>query len=174
MRYRGKVKTINEAILKEPKVNDMFYNTTDDQYYVWSGTEWSIMAKDINLKMTNYELNQQVMTQMKPLTEEQIFDKLNIIEDFFKTTKNKYLMLYCKELGYITMFETSSINETAYNLFSDAILDILHDLQEFGDIKDISNNNNGAIEIWITSSDKISNCYYLFGYDAGIIFVKEG
>lgn len=30
MRYRGKVKTIDEAILKEPQVNDMFYNTTDD------------------------------------------------------------------------------------------------------------------------------------------------
>lgn len=174
MRYRGKIANLEEAIQKEPQVGDVFYNLCDEQNYTWTGTEWSIITKDINLKMTNYELNQQVMTQMKPLTEEQIFDRLNIIEDFFKTTKNKYLMLYCKELGYITMFETSSINETAYNLFSDAILDILHDLQEFGDIKDISNNNNGAIEIWITSSDKISNCYYLFGYDAGVIFVKEG
>lgn len=174
MRYRGKIKNLEEAIQKKPQVGDVFYNLYDEQNYTWTGTEWSIITKDVNLKMTNYELNQQVMTQIKPLTEEQIFDRLNIIEDFFKITKNKYLMLYCKELSYITMFKTSSINETAYNLFSEAILDILHDLQEFGDIKDISNNNNGAIEIWVTSSDKISNCYYLFGYDAGVVFVKEG
>lgn len=174
MRYRGKIKNLEEAINKTPQVGDVFYNLFDEQNYTWTGTEWSIITKDVNLKMTNYELNQQVMTQMKSLTEGQILDKLDIIEDFFKNIKNKYLMLYCKELSYFTVFETNSVNEAAYNLFSEAVLDILHDLQEFGDIKDISNNNNGAIEIWVTSSDKISNCYYLFGYDAGVVFVKEG
>lgn len=174
MRYRGKVKNLEEAINKTPQVGDVFYNLFDEQNYTWTGTEWSIITKDVNLKMTNYELNQQVMTQMKSLTEEQIFDKLNIIEDFFKNIKNKYLMLYCKELSYFTVFETNSTSKTAYNLFSEAVLDILRDLQELGDIKDIFNNDNGAIEIWITHFDKTSHCYYLFGYDAGIVPVKEG
>ena len=100
MRYRGKVKTINEAILKEPKVNDMFYNTTDDQYYVWSGTEWSIMAKDINLKMTNYELNQQVVSQLKELTTEELESKKIEINDFINSIPDKFLMLLCNELNY--------------------------------------------------------------------------
>ena len=93
MRYRGKVKTINEAILKEPKVNDMFYNTTDDQYYVWSGTEWSIMAKDINLKMTNYELNQQVVSQLKELTTEELESKKIEINNSAEISASNVLLL---------------------------------------------------------------------------------
>ena len=54
----------------------MVFNKTDGQYYTWTGTEWSIVAKNINLKMTNYELNQQVMSQMKILPEEEIINKL--------------------------------------------------------------------------------------------------
>ena len=130
-----------------------------------------MVAKNINLKMTNYELNQQVMSQMKPLSEEEISSRLEIIEEFFKNIKNEYLMLLCNELKYYTVFKTSSQDETAYNTFSNAVLDILNNL---GEIKDIYNNDNGAIEIWSTHQDGTSHCYYLFGYDAGIVPVKEG
>lgn len=149
----------------------MVFNKTDGQYYAWTGTEWSMVAKNINLKMTNYELNQQVMSQMKPLSEEEISSRLEIIEEFFKNIKNEYLMLLCNELKYYTVFKTSSQDETAYNTFSNAVLDILNNL---GEIKDIYNNDNGAIEIWSTHQDGTSHCYYLFGYDAGIVPVKEG
>lgn len=149
----------------------MVFNKTDGQYYAWTGTEWSIVAKNINLKMTNYELNQQVMSQMITLSKEEISSRLEIVEKFFKNIKNEYLMLLCNELNYYTVFKTSSQDETAYNTFSDAILDILNDL---GEIKDIYNNDNGAIEIWSTHQDGTSHCYYLFGYDAGIVPVKEG
>ena len=121
--------------------------------------------------MTNYELNQQVMSQMKPLSEEEISSRLEIVEEFFKNIKNEYLMLLCNELNYYTVFKTNSQDETAYNTFSDAVLDILNDL---GEIKDIYNNDNGAIEIWSTHQDGTSHCYHLFGYDAGIVPVKEG
>jgi len=57
MRYRGKIKNLDEAISKAPQVGDVFYNISDEQNYTWTGTEWSIITKDINLKMTNYELN---------------------------------------------------------------------------------------------------------------------
>lgn len=121
--------------------------------------------------MTNYELNQQVMSQMITLSKEEISSRLEIVEEFFKNIKNEYLMLLCNELNYYTVFKTSSQDETAYNTFSDAVLDILNDL---GEIKDIYNNDNGAIEIWSTHQDGTSHCYYLFGYDAGIVPVKEG
>lgn len=149
----------------------MVFNKADGQYYAWTGTEWSMIAKNINLRMTNYELNQQVMSQMKPLSEEEISSRLEIVEEFFKNIKNECLMLLCNELNYYTVFKTNSQDETAYNTFSDAVLDILNDL---GEIKDIYNNDNGAIEIWSTHQDGTSHCYYLFGYDAGVVPVKEG
>ena len=166
MRYRGKVKTINEAILKEPKVNDMFYNTTDNQYYVWSGTEWSIMAKDINLKMTNYELNQQLVSQLKELTTEELESKKIEINNFINSIPDKFLMLLCNELNYYTVFESNSNSkDNPYSNLAEAIIDIILPL---GQIKDIGKNNNGVIEIWITNNDE-SHCYHLFGYDAGIV-----
>lgn len=169
MRYRGKIKTLDEAVLKEPKVNDMFFNTTDNQYYVWTGTEWSVMAKNVNLKMTNYELNQQVATQLKELTVEQLENKKIEINNYINSIPDKFLMLLCNELNYYTVFESNSqSNDNPYSDLAEAIIDIILPL---GQIKDIGENNNGVVEIWITNNDE-SHCYHLFGYDAGIVPVK--
>lgn len=166
MRYRGKITTLEEAIQKEPRVGDVFYNTTDTHNYVWSGTEWNVLTDGVDFKMSNYELNKCVIGQMKELTPEEVDKKLEIIDSYVQESNNKYFMLLCNELNYYTVFETNSLsNDDPYLNMSSAVYDIIKNL---GQIKDINDSGSGAIEIWITNNDE-THCYHLFDYDAGIV-----
>lgn len=169
MRYRGKVKTLDEAIAKEPKVGDGFLLTSEDQIYIWSGTEWELPKKNINLKMTNYELNQQVVAQLPNITDEKLQEGKELIENFTAKQGNEYYMLLCKEENYYTVFHYIDANGH-YDSIADGIIELI--TEALGNIKSIE-SIDGGIEVWTTNSKKEAHASYLFPYDAGIVNITK-
>lgn len=140
-----------------------------NKYYHKQGYKWVEGAGDqtpiIDTGMTVYEWNKK-MAQDKPVhkTEERTEDK-KIINEFHKKNNNIYYMLYCNDIGYMTLFEISVISYPDFHTLGDGVLDCLaaiHDVYE----------EEGHIEIFADFDDDI-HCFFLFPYDAGIIKVGE-
>lgn len=170
MRYRGKVKNLDEAIAKEPAVGDGFIVKDEEQMYIWSGTEWEVPKQNINLKMTNYEINQQVYAQLPEISHEKMEEGIDCINDFAKERDNVYYMMLCRDQNYYTLFHYSN----GMHEFSNMANAVIALLQEIGTIKGIEFDNvSQAIEIWITSTKGTTNAYYLFPYDAGVVEITD-
>ena len=72
-------------------------------------------------------------------------------------------MLLVKEISYYTLFvDNSNSNEN----MSDIVIECLSNL---GNIIDINDESEGAIEIWVKDSDGEAHIGYLFPYDQGVI-----
>jgi hypothetical protein len=73
-------------------------------------------------------------------------------------------MLLCRDYNYYTIFHQH--DQWIADIFSKSVIDILKNI---GDIISIDyTSDNVAIEIWMRIEDE-AYCFYLFGYDAGIV-----
>lgn len=143
------------------------YATDTERYFCWKDG-WQDAAIDSNMQLSLYDLNKQILTQVPELTEKQIANKINLINEFVQRTWNRHYLLYGKEISYFTLFQKhSDCTET----LGEAAIDCL---QEVGAIKSIElTEQQDAIEIWI-AQDTEATCLYLFPYDSGIVLVKAG
>lgn len=117
------------------------------------------------LKMSLYDLNQNIMEQLPDITE--FDDKITLINEFKELTNNKYYMLYSKDISYFTMFVIEKYGEMAS--LGDAVIECLKNL---GKVKSIDfTENRDAIEVWVEYDGKII-CAYFFPYDNGILTVE--
>ena len=116
--------------------------------------------------MNLYDLNKNLVNQLKPLTKEEIFNKEKDFINLHKRFSNKHYMLLCKEYSYYTIFEEEKI--IMNKPFSDTVIEIITAL---GDIYSIEpTKNNDAIEIWIKpDEEEMPMVFYLFPYDTGVV-----
>ena len=119
----------------------------------------------VELKMSAYELNQQIISQLNELTQEEIVEKIDLINKFWQKTGNIYGMLLCRDINYYTLFRTNTCLTT--ETIGEAAIECISIL---GKIKSIEiTEDESAIELWFTN--KIDNTFaaYLFPYDLGVI-----
>lgn len=146
-----------ELALVEEEQKIYQYNEPLD---IWE--EYNSPEGSLNLSL--YELNQQLMAQMPDLTEEDIAQAKNQIEENM-SSNGEYFMLLCNDLHYYTIFKTN--DKDAEETFSNEVFECLTGLSE--NIKSFAyDEENKAFEIWF-SVDENSYVAYLFNYDGGVI-----
>ena len=139
--------------------------TEDGKYQVFKNGELhDFKMEGSNLELGLYDLNKQIISQLPPLTDEELDKKIDVIDDSYIKCVNDFYMLYGKEISYFTLFK---VNEPIY--FAKTVLDCLN---EIGEIKAIDPTEDGfAIEIWVQPTNEEPTCLYLFPYDNGLVVV---
>ena len=133
------------------------------------------------VKLTAYEANKQIIAQLPPMTDEQYIDFGNKLTEYLVKTNNEYYMLLNNvDKTYYTLFRKTG--DTEYEAMEDVLKEILNNLGtlitwSYGPA-DVDGND--SIELWVkekytspidgTESEQVL-CYYLFGYDAGVVEV---
>ena len=114
---------------------------------------------------TIYDINKQLKTKERILTDKEIKNKISDIVESFLGKWPKYLMLLSNENKDYTIFD-----------FSKAILvdsfkkDLEIALRNRGLLLTFEKTNEGAWEIWIRNKETLNNSvYYLFDYTEGVI-----
>lgn len=117
-------------------------------------------------ELSLYELNKNVISQLDPLTPDEITLKMGMIDDYCEATGNTYHMLLCKDFNYYTIFSFSAM--PTFSSFSEAVCTII---TELGEVYSIEQLEDGAMEIWIKPTGEESPyAFYLFPYDAGVVY----
>lgn len=153
-----------EAVL-EPYNGQTVYNEADKKVYRWDAIEgWQSADMESNVTMNAYDLNKQIIGQLKGLSDEDFEEKKNLIRKFCNDTNNEYYMLLCRDINYYTLFKMD------LKLADEPINEVLIECaQGIGEIKAIDlTEDNGAIEFWMTYQDETYVAYF-FPYDAGVV-----
>lgn len=154
-----------EEIL-EPYAGQTVYSEADDKVFRFDPVAgWEEIKTNGNLSLSAYEINKQVISQLPPLSAEELAEKKILIRDFMINTQNKYFMLLCRDINYYTLFHLDVYENTDERLedilFAECAMFI-------GDIKAVDPTDDGAIEIWVTNETD-TYAMYFFPYDAGVI-----
>lgn len=163
---------VNHANYKE---GDIVYVESEQRYRVLTGGIWKeINVQSDGFKLGLYELNQSIISQLKPLNEKELREAKELFNSFVKDTNNCFYMLYGKEISYFTLFGKT---EHLINIeldkdinFGTAALDCLNYL---GTIQSVHTSDDGAIECWVKTKEDLTTCLYFFPYDNGIIMIGE-
>lgn len=153
-----------EAVL-EPYVGQTVYNEADKKVYRWDAIEgWQCADMESNITMNAYDLNKQIIGQLKILDDKALEEKKDLIRKFCNETNNEYYMLLCRDINYYTLFKMD------LKLADEPINEILIECaQNIGEIKAIDlTEDGGAIELWMTYRDETYVAYF-FPYDTGVI-----
>lgn len=119
--------------------------------------------------MNLYEVNKQGYNLMPTLTQDQIYDYVQMIRDFIsKDKKSRVFMILCHDTRYYTLYEKKSSDEEWLEKLPYEIIDTVNSLGEIKSIE-LAKENNG-IEFWI----KPYGCdepflYLLFDWTNGVI-----
>ena len=133
------------------------------------------------VKLTAYEANKQIIAQLPPMTDEQYIDFENKLTEYLVKTNNEYYMLLNNiDKTYYTLFRKT--NDAEYEAMEDVLKEILGNLGTLitWSYGPVDADGNDSIELWVkekytspidgTESEQVL-CYYLFGYDAGVVEV---
>lgn len=153
-------------LITAPKEGDLGYCKETSQICRYVSEQWKIIKpiNDSEIKLTNYEINQQLVSQRPDLTKEEIMAADKKLEIYLHKQENKYYMLLCKDISYYTVF---CLDETAPNSIWDEFIICCEGI---GKIKSIElTEQDDAIEVWVQPKDKTPVAMYFFSYDAGVI-----
>lgn len=122
-----------------------------------------------NLSVSLYDMNKSIIGKKNPMQTQELLEKKQNIRDFVNKTNNKYYMLLCRELNYYTLFDKQDLLIIKDNI-EDAIIECA---QDYGDILNINESGEGAIEVWIRNNED-KNVYMLlfFPYDLGVVICR--
>lgn len=118
-----------------------------------------------------YEINQQMMKNEKPLSDEQLTDKIYAINDWIQKVEDKihskYYMLLCHERRDYTLFNLRQASQI--NCLS-AAADVIDCANNRGDILAVEHQEEDDVwEIWIRTIDDRCCAYYLFPYGQAVL-----
>lgn len=151
--------------LPNPQLGDIAHATDTEHFYLYTESGWQDVTNDIgmNLNMSLYDMNKQIIAQLPAL--EDFSEAIAAIDTFVADTLNTHYMLYGKEISYFTILQRCmGYTETV----GEAVVDCLKNV---GLIKSIDlTANKDAFEIWVMINDN-ATCLYLFPYDSGIVKV---
>lgn len=147
--------------------NGQIVRKEDGLYVYKDGEYYPIEDQKIDTGMSLYELNKQGYAQLLPYDETQIQDAITWINEFSDKNKGKYYMLLCKEMSYYTVFEKDFLEYDCLSL-GHGVIECLNNV---GTIHGIDDNGEGALEIWVKTSDEEVYCMLLFNYDVGVVKV---
>lgn len=155
--------------LQSPPDNEIAVVEEDKKVYIYKDLKWQeYIPNDGGLKISLMDLNSMLVTQLAPLTNEQIEEAKALIKEYTTTELGGYYMLLNNELRYYTVFLTKTSFLEGVRPVEDEVIDCLHDI---GVIKSITVNDDGVLECWVTADDK-SYPLFLFDYTKGVILCQ--
>ena len=90
-------------------VEDNVY-VVDNKLYVCHEGKLTLMETMLpELKLNLYDMNKQIISQLKPMTNKEITQKHKLIMDFYNKCKNNHWILLCRDFNYYTLFEKSDL-----------------------------------------------------------------
>ena len=140
----------------------------DKDFYQWKDGKWTkvedLKQIKMNLGMTEYEFNQQVIEKLpSKITEQQLAPVYKIIKDFKELHKNKYYMLLCNDIHYYTVLH---INNTADTSFEEIAVNCVQDIGVIQLVE--AREDNEAVEICMKNKEGCK-MFMLFPYDWGVV-----
>ena len=167
-------KTILDMLPNTPADKEYALVQDETKMYQYIGEEkiWKpVVIEGEGLQMSLYDINQNIFAQLDPMTDENLRQVHAQVFKFLGETMqdniNDYWALICWKKNYCTIFHHNAGLQVRNDCeeLSDVFMEIIEGL---GDVKDVSNNGNGALEIWITD-DKDTHCYLFFNYKNGVV-----
>lgn len=92
---------------REYEEGECVYCKADQQVYTMHNGEWVIenaASTESKMSVSLYSLNQQIVSQMGMLNDEQLKDKIILINNWSNDNQNIFYLMYGKEIGYFTLF----------------------------------------------------------------------
>jgi hypothetical protein len=132
-----------------------------DNELILDGAAWKEYEPP-KVEMSLYDMNAQLISQLPTLTEEQINDKIKVINDFASNINSNYYMLLCKEMSYYTVFVNKKY-DGEFETVGHALVTCL----DWCEVKSIDALEN-EIEIWIVYKET-AYCMHFFDYQSGIV-----
>ena len=148
-----------------PTEGQKAFSPQTKKLYCFTNGEWKLLEGDINLGMTIYDLNKQVISQMGILEGEAREEAHLHITDMATRSNNTYFMLLCRDINYYTLFKLNKDNNDLCNIANE----VFECAEDIGAIKSVESVDGDAIEIWVHPVDSDPIVMYLFPYDAGVI-----
>ena len=133
--------------------------------YCFTNGEWKVLEGNVNLGMTIYDLNKQVISQMGILEGAAREEAHLHITNMATRSNNTYFMLLCRDINYYTLFKLNKDNNGLCNIANE----VFECAEDIGAIKSVESVDGDAIEIWVHPVDSDPIVMYLFPYDAGVI-----
>lgn len=165
--------------LKHPPEEGETFTLADGTVYVYTKENNFSEVKvngsgDLNINL--YDLNKSAVAQLPALTSEEIHIKCDeFTKAIHEEYKDRYYMLYGKEIGYFTLFHMNDVHKNYLNITYEPIgVELEECLTNLSsNIKSIDYNDDGtALEIWLEYNGDIT-CMYFFPYDSGVIQTRE-
>lgn len=165
--------------LKQPPEEGETFSLVDGRMYVYTKDNGFSEVKvngNSSLNLNLYDLNKSAVAQLPALTNEEIHIKCDeFTKAIHEEYKDRYYMLYGKEIGYFTLFHMNDVHKNYLNITYHPIgVELEECLTNLSsDIKSIDYNDDGtALEIWLEYNGDII-CMYFFPYDSGVIETRE-
>ena len=121
-----------------------------------------------NVSMSLYEINQNIIGQLSPLTEEQLAELSKKLNDWrvINYPENVYFMLLCNDIHYYTILnKVEPVGLTDFYDLGEAVLK----LAEEAGYQIISEDGyEDRYEIWL-KNDEGTYDFILFPYDMGVV-----
>lgn len=162
-----------------PKKGDIAYCKDEDAKYGFNGKKWEklVPVGDQQVAaMSNYEANQQIISQLPAMTNEELEDLVTEINLYENDTLNEFHMMLCKEYSYYTVFQYNPLIESEFHSLGRAVVELLKDL---GTIRTYHINKGADIELWVTikkpgidgviEDREETYCFHLFPYNLGVV-----
>lgn len=163
----------NFTLLKEMPQNrfekgEVAWLTDEEKLVYYNGEKWVEMQGSAEgLSLNLYELNKTIINQLEPLSEQELAEREQLINEFDATILSDYYMLLCKDISYYTIFDREKTIFLA-NPLGEEVIDCVKNV---GEIMSIDKTEDGNIEIWVRNNEDVM-CMYLF--DCKSLVVKFG
>ena len=154
--------------LPNPQIGELVIASDTNEAYRFTENGWELYNKEgSELNLNLFDLNCSIIGQTPALTQEQINDKIQLINDFVENTNQTFYMLLGKQISYYTLFAPTPFSPNCEDFsLGEGVIDCL---RQFKEIKSIEKTESDAIEIWIQYDADIITCLYLFPYDIGVV-----
>ena len=161
-----------EYHINEMEDGDIIYVAEEQSIYIKDGDGFRHPNGDINVQMTQYEINKQVYAQLPPKTPEELGELAQIIIDFYKNISFDHrTMLLCRDINYYTIIE--GFDCAAFVDFDSPEEAIIVCANDIGEILDI-NAVDGAVEIWVKTPEGEAMAMYLFECENCFVSFSRG
>lgn len=151
----------------EPYHGQTVWCSSEDKTYRFDAVEgWQEISEEgkTEIAMGVYDMNRQIISQLKPLSDDELHEKSKIITQLIDETRNRFYMLLCRDINYYTVLMRMP---EAKEMMEEVVVDCA---KYVGDVKAIE-MAEGAVEIWVSNEEE-TYAMYLFPYDGGVEICK--
>ena len=138
----------------------------------WDEMQKAKMAEGTGPSMKLYEINQNSVMNLPPLTKDQIRERIEKLNEWANAHDDEHYMLLSHGFRYYTIFEMSHMYQQDGN-FGEIVVDCIAAFPIVY-LFDYDEENRGW-EIWacLESNNKTPEAFYLFPYEAGVIYYDK-